>query len=146
MQSGADIVDQIPSMNKTQRLNLRNNISSRLEVSPSDPAAKRALDALDAFEKDNAKPPSFAVTGDLKWEKRPPEKIYIFKAFYGEKVVGYIYKDANHSSKEKDVYTVEILGEKLKGRNGIPKRFHHINDARIAGARRFEIAKENDAL
>ncbi|MEQ9568485.1 MAG: hypothetical protein RLN85_22180, partial [Pseudomonadales bacterium] len=53
------------------------------------------------------------------------------RAFFGDRNVGRILKRANHSGTEKDVYSVEILGELLPG------VWHHIADARAAGEAAF---------
>lgn len=121
------IIARIPSMNANSHANLRNNIGNTLKKTPDDSDASRVLDALDAFEDANDKPQRLEVTGLLAWEKRPREKQYTFRAFHEELVVGRIYKRADHSSTEKDVYSVKICGEHL------PEQFHHIKDARAAG-------------
>ena len=125
------IIARIPSMNARSRANLRENLANALENAPEDESACLVLDALNAFEKVNEKPRSLEKTGLLEWEKRPQEKIYTFRAFYEGRIVGRIFKRANHSGTEKDVYTVEILEQRLPG------KYHHIKDARAAGEAAF---------
>lgn len=125
------IIDRIPSMNAKSRANLRENIGSTLTKEPEDESACRILDALNAFEEASAKPQRLEVTGLLGWEKRPHNKQFTFRAFHKGRVVGKIFKRANHSGTEKDVYTVEILEQLL------PRKFHHIKDARTAGEAAF---------
>ncbi len=66
----------------------------------------------------------------LSWEKHRAGQA-TFRAFHGGEVVGRIFKRADHSSVEKDVYSVEILGEVLPG------SFQHIRDAREAGEQAY---------
>lgn len=69
-------------------------------------------------------------TGLLSWEKRRHGEATC-RAFHEDRVVGRIFKRANHSGTEKDVYFVEILGQEL------PRDFHYIDDARAAGEAAF---------
>lgn len=55
---------------------------------------------------------------------------------HGGDVVGRLFKRADHSSVEKDVYSVEINGVTLPG------AFHHIRDARVAGERAFAASRD----
>lgn len=121
------IISRIPSMNAKSRANLRENIGRTLAKTPEDESACRILDALNAFEEADAEPQRLEVTGLLGWEKRPHTKTFTFRGFYEGRVVGQIFKRANHSGTEKDVYTVEILEQLLPG------KFHRIKDARVAG-------------
>ncbi len=125
------IIARIPSMDARARAILRDNAGNNLKKNPDDSDARRVLDALNAFDDANDKPQSLKVTGLLAWEKRPHEKIYNFRAFHEGRVVGRIFKRADHSSTEKDVYTVEINDLQ------IPGQFHNIKDARAVGEAAF---------
>ncbi len=123
-------IARIPGMTAKSRVALRRNAQAALTKSPEDAAARRILDALDAFEGGVAKPSDREVTGLLSWEKHRAGQA-TFRAFHGAEVVGRIFKRADHSSVEKDVYAVEINGVTL------PEAFHHIRDARMAGEEAF---------
>lgn len=86
-------------------------------------------------EAGRAKPSELEVTGLLSWEKHRAGQA-TFRAFHGTEVVGRIFKRADHSSVEKDVYSVEIDGVTLPG------AFHHIRDAREAGERAFAARRD----
>ncbi|MGK7654963.1 hypothetical protein ACSQ76_22000 [Roseovarius sp. B08] len=123
-------IARIPFMDARARARLRKNAEDNLQKKPED--AHRVLQELDAFEDVNSQPQNLEKTGLLGWEKRPPDyKIYSFRAFHEGRVVGTIFKRANHSTTEKDVYSVEILSQQLPG------KFHHIKDARAAGESAF---------
>ena len=128
-------IARIPDMTAKSRAALRRNAGAALAKSPED-AARRLLDALDAFEAGRAKPSELEVTGLLSWEKHRAGQA-IFRAFHGAEVVGRIFKRADHSSVEKDVYSVEIDGVTLPG------GFHHIRDAREAGERVFAASRDS---
>jgi hypothetical protein len=123
-------IARIPDMTAKSRAALRRNAEAALAKSLEDATARRLLDALDAFETKRAKPSELEVTGLLSWEKHRAGQA-TFRAFHGAEVVGRIFKRADHSSVEKDVYSVEIDGQTL------PEAFHHIRDARDAGERAF---------
>lgn len=125
------IITRIPSMDAKSRANLRENARNKLKISPEDRSARRVLDALNTFEDADDRPQRLEVTGLLEWEKRPHNKQFTFRAFHEGRVVGKIFKRANHSTTEKDVYSVEILSQQLPG------KFHHIKDARTAGEAAF---------
>jgi len=125
------IIDRIPSMNVRSRANLRENLANTMKKAPEDESACRVLDALNAFEEADDRPQRLEKTGFLDWEKRPQNKQFTFRAFHEDRIVGKIFKRANHSGTEKDVYTVEILEQQLPG------KFHHIKDARAAGEAAF---------
>jgi hypothetical protein len=113
-------------MDAKARARLRKNAEDALQKTPEN--ARRILKELDAFEDANSQPQHLEKTGLLGWEKRPPDhKIYTFRAFHEDRIVGKIFKRADHSGTEKDVYTVEVLDQPLPG------QFHHIRDARNAG-------------
>jgi len=123
-------IARIPTMTAKSRVALRQNAEAALTKSPDNSEAQRIFDAIDAFEVGRAKPSEMEVTGLLSWEKHRAGQAS-FRAFHGADVVGCILKRADHSSVEKDVYTVEINGQTLS------KAFHHIRDAREAGERAF---------
>ncbi len=122
-----NIIARIPFMDPKALANLRDNAQNTLKNALDDKDANRVLSALDAFEDADDRPQRLKVNGLLEWEKRPHNKQFIFRAFHEGRVVGKIFKRANHSGTEKDVYTVEILELQLSG------KFHHIKDARAAG-------------
>lgn len=128
-------VARIPGMTAQSRAALRRNAEAALAKSAKDGAARRLLDALDDFEAGRAKPSELEVTGLLSWEKHRAGQA-TFRAFHGTEVVGRIFKRADHSSVEKDVYSVEIDGVTLPG------AFHHIRDAREAGERVFTASRD----
>jgi hypothetical protein len=117
-------------MNAKALANLRDNAVARLARKPGDEDARRLLEALDAIEAAKPKPAEFEVTGLLSWEKYRAGKS-TFRAFHGETVVARIFMRANHSNHDKEVYSLEVLGQE------IPGAFHHIRDARAAGERAF---------
>ncbi|MCU9849387.1 hypothetical protein OEZ60_15405 [Defluviimonas sp. WL0024] len=123
-------ISRLPTMNAKALATLRGNANAALARKPDDQDARRLLDALDAMEGGKPKTAEFEVTGLLAWEKHRPGE-GTFRAFHGENVVGRIFKRADHSSRDKDVYSLEILGA------AIPGAFHHIRDAREAGEREF---------
>lgn len=126
------ILARIPSMDARARTRLRKNAQAKLKLNLGNEDARRVIDVLDELEKANFQPQNLVKTGLLSWEKRPLEKkIFSFRAFHEDCVVGWIHKRANHSSTEKDVYSVEILGQT------IPGQFHFIADARAAGEAAF---------
>lgn len=122
-----NIIARIPSMNPKSRANLRENAKSKLKEAHDDKDADRVLSALYAFEDADGRPQHLEVTGMLAWEKGIHNKLSTFRAFHEDRVVGTIFKRANHSGIETDVYTVEILQQQLS------RKFHHIKDARTAG-------------
>lgn len=125
------IIDRIPSMNARSRANLRENLANTMKKAPEDESACRVLDALNAFEEADDRPQRFKKTGLLDWETCSHNKQFTFRAFHEGRIVGKIFKRANHSGTEKDVYTVEILKQQLS------EKFHHIKDARAAGEAAF---------
>jgi hypothetical protein len=128
-------IARIPGMTAQSRAALRRNAEAALAKSPDDGTARRLLDAIDTFEAGRAKPSELEVTGLLSWEKHRDGQA-TFRAFHGTEVVGRIFKRADHSSVEKDVYAVEINGVTLPG------AFHHIRDAREAGERAFAASRD----
>jgi len=120
----------IPGMTAKSRVTLRRNAEAALAKSPENAEARRLLDALEAFEAERAKPSELEVTGLLAWEKHQHGQA-TFRAFHGAEIVGRIFKRADHSMVEKDVYEVQINGVTLRG------AFHHIRDAREAGEQAF---------
>ena len=129
-------IARIPGMTAKSRAALRRNAEAALAKSSEDAAARRILDALDAFETERTKPSQLEVTGLLSWEKHRAGQA-TFRAFHGAEIVGRIFKRADHSSLEKDVYAVEINGVTLPG------GFHHIRDARAAGERAFAASRDS---
>lgn len=129
-------IARIPGMTAKSRAALRRNAEAALAKSSEDAAARRILDALDAFETERTKSSELEVTGLLSWEKHRAGQA-TFRAFHGAEIVGRIFKRADHSSLEKDVYAVEINGVTLPG------AFHHIRDARAAGARAFAASRDS---
>ena len=128
-------IARIPSMDAKARAALRRNAGSTLRKSPSSLDAQRIMDALDAFETAQPKASRFDITGLLAWEKfRHGETT--FRAFHGDDLAGRIFMRANHSGTEKDVYSIEILGQVLPG------DWHHIADARAAGEAAFAEKRE----
>jgi hypothetical protein len=90
----------------------RGDVEAALVKSPEDEAARRIRDALDAFESARTRPSEREVTGLLSWEKHRAGQA-TFRAFHGAEVVGRIFKRADHSAVEKDVYAVEVNGVTL---------------------------------
>ena len=124
------MIARLPGMNAKALATLRGNANAVLARKPGDADARRLLEALDAIEVARPKTAEFEVTGLLSWEKhRPGEST--FRAFHGNNVVGRIFKRADHTSVDKEVYSIEILGE------AVPGAFQHIRDARAAGEREF---------
>jgi len=123
-------IARLPTMNAKALATLRGNANAMLARKPDDQDARRILEALDAMEAANPKTVEFEMTGLLSWEKHRPGE-GTFRAFRGENVVGRIFKRADHSSLDKDVYSLEVLG------TTVPGAFHHIRDAREAGEREF---------
>lgn len=128
-------IARIPGTTAQSRAALRRNAEAALVKSPDGAAARRLLEALDAFEAGRTKPTELEVTGLLSWEKHRAGQA-TFRAFHGTEVVGRIFKRADHSSVEKDVYSVEI------NRVTLPGAFHHIRDAREAGERTFAASRD----
>ena len=128
-------IARIPGMTAQSRATLRRNAEAVLVKSSEDAAPRRLLDALDAFEAGRTKPSELEATGLLSWEKHRAGQA-TFQAFHGGDVVGRLFKRADHSSVEKDVYSVEINGVTLPG------AFHHIRDARVAGERAFAASRD----
>lgn len=124
-------IARIPSMEAKARAVLRKNADDILTKSPGDPNAQRVLDALKAFEASQPKAARFTVTGLLSWEKYEQGATSSVRAFFGDQIVGRIFKRANHTSLDKEVYSVEVLGRSLPG------NWHHIADARAAGEAAF---------
>jgi hypothetical protein len=121
---------RLPSMNAKDRATLRGNAMAVLARKPGDKDARRLLEAIDAIEAAKPKAAEFEVTGLLSWEKyRAGEST--FRAFHNETVVARIFMRANHSDNDKEVYSLEVLGQEIHG------AFHHIRDARAAGEREF---------
>jgi hypothetical protein len=114
---------------------LRGNVNAALARKPDDQDARCLLAALDAMDAAKPRAAEFEVTGHLSWEKYRPGEC-TFRAFHGENVVGRIFKRADHSSLDKDVYSLEILGA------AIPGAFHHIRDARETGEQEFASRRE----
>lgn len=123
-------IARIPEMTAHSRATLRKNAENKLSRSPGDPAAQRIIEALDAFEGDRKQTADLEVTGLLSWEKHRPGQAH-FRAFFGNEEVGRIFKRADHSTADKEVYSVEIMGEAVTG------SFQHIRDAREAGEQAY---------
>lgn len=128
-------VARLHAMNAKALATLRENANAVLARKPDAEDARRLLDALDAIEAAKPRADQFEVTGLLSWEKHRPG-VGAFRAFHGEHVVGRIFKRADHSSLDKDVYSLEVLG------TAVPGAFHHIRDARDAGEREFACRRE----
>jgi hypothetical protein len=127
MKQNKSLIDRIPFMDAKSRANLRENIENVLKKKPKDEQAVQTLSALNAIEESDDRPRSLESTGLLEWEKNFRNEFFTFRAFHEGRVVGKILKRANHSEKEKDVHTVEILGKEVAG------EFNQIKDARAAG-------------
>lgn len=123
-------IARLPSLKAKALATLRSNAAALLARKPGDEDARRLLEAIDAIEATKPKTVEFEVTGLLSWEKHRPGE-GTFRAFHGENVVGRIFKRAEHSGLDKDVYSLEILGQT------VPGSFHHIRDARAAGEQQF---------
>ncbi|MEY8118450.1 hypothetical protein AB9F26_09310 [Falsihalocynthiibacter sp. BN13B15] len=132
------IIAQIPSMDVNARARLQRNAENAIQKSPESPDARRVLNALDAFEADRPAAERFDITGLLAWEKYQRGAPTIVRAFFRDQTVGRIIKRANHSGTEKDVYSVNILGEMLSG------DWHHISDARAAGEAAFAKRRKDE--
>ncbi len=128
-------IARLHTMNAKALATLRGNANAVLARKPDAEDARRLLDALDAMDAAKPRVDQFEVTGLLSWEKHRPG-VGTFRAFHGEHVVGRIFKRADHSSLDKDVYSLEVLG------TAIPGAFHHIQDAREAGEREFACRRE----
>lgn len=128
-------IARLPTMSAKARATLRDNALGELAKKPGDANARRIFEALDALETSKPRTAEFEVTGLLSWEKHRPGE-GTFRAFHGEKVVGRIFKRADHSRVERDVYSLEILGK------AVPGAFHHIRDARGADEREFVSRKD----
>lgn len=124
---------RIPTMTAASRATLRRNAAVCLVKTPDDEATRRIMAALDHFEALGSKLAGLETTGQLAWERHRHGQT-TFRAFHGDEHVGHIFKRADHSTTEKDVYAVEILGQR------VPAAFHHIRDAREAGERAFAAA------
>jgi len=123
-------IARIPSMDGKSQKTLRDNAAAVLAKSPDNADARQLLEVLDAISSAKPKPAEFEVTGLLAWEKyRPGEGTFL--AFHGERIIGRIFKRADHSNTDKNVYSLEILGVV------IPRNFHYIQDARDAGEKAF---------
>jgi len=123
-------IARLPTMNAKALATLRGNANAVLARKPDDQDARHLLEALDAMGAAKPRTAESEVTGLLSWEKHRPGE-GTFRAFYGDNVVGRIFKRADHSIIDKDVYSLEILG------TAIPGAFHHIRDAREAGELEF---------
>lgn len=131
------MIAQLPDMTAKARAAHLNNVKVALAKNPDDPGARRLLEAHEALDETIPTTSGVDVTGLLSWEKNRAGTS-TFRAFHDGKVVGRIFKGANHSVLHKDVYELEILGTK------VPGRFHHILDAREAGERAFTSRREPD--
>lgn len=132
-------IARIPTMTAKSRRALRGNAETSLTNSRANTDAQRILEALDAFEGKSAETAELEVTGLLSWEKHRAGQA-TFRAFHGTEVVGRIFKRADHSLVEKDVYSLEINGK------AIPGAFHQIRDAREAGERAFALHRDGGSL
>lgn len=121
-------------MSAKERAAFRRNAEIKVAKPAFAVDARRILEALDSFEGAKNDEAQREVTGLLSWEKHRAG-IATFQAFHGEERVGRIFKRVDHTSADKDVYSVEILGVTL------PKSFQHIRDARDAGERAFIISR-----
>jgi len=131
-------IARIPGMTAKSRAALRQNAENMLAKSQQDAAAQRIIEALDDFEGDRAKTSDREVTGLLSWEKHRSGQA-TFRGFFGDEEVGRIFKRADHSMADKDVYSVEIMGEAVAG------SFQHIRDAREAGEQAFAAREQSRA-
>lgn len=129
-------IARIPSMSSKERATFRKNAETSLRKRPEYTDAQRLLDALDAFDAGREKASELDVTGLLSWEKHRAGQA-VFRAFHQGVEVGRIFKRADHSLIEKDVYSMEIGGIALAG------AFHHIRDAREAGERAYAAQYED---
>ena len=124
-------IARIPSMEAKARAVTRRNAENTLRKSPDNLDARRIVDVLDALAASQPKAERFDITGPLAWEKYQRGATTTVRAFFGDQLVGRIIKRANHSGTEKDVYSVEMLGQMLAG------NWHHIVDAHAAGEASF---------
>ena len=93
--------------------------------------------ALNAFDGARPRASALDVTGLLAWKKHRHGEA-TFRAYHGDDAVGRIFKRADHSMTETNVYSVEILGNQVSG------TFHHIRDAREAGECAFVARQAED--
>jgi len=131
-------IARIPGMTAKSRAALRQNAENLLAKSPQDAGAQLIIGAIDDFESDRAKTSDREVTGLLSWEKHRAGQAN-FRGFFGAKEVGRIFKRADHKMADKEVYSVEIMGEAVAG------SFQHIRHAREAGERAFAALEEGGA-
>lgn len=125
-----NIIASVPTMSPKERKEWAAKAENMLKKSPEHSDARRLIDALAAAETRRPPDNQLEITGVLAWEKHQHGETTL-RAFYGDKVVGKIFKKANHSSKDKDVYSVEILGQ------NVADAIHHIKDAREKGEEVF---------
>lgn len=138
MSNDDKIIEGIKFKDAKSRAAMRRNAERAIVKAPENELAHRIIAELDAVEGGLQKPSEFEVTGLLSWEKHRAGQA-TFRAFHGEKVVGRIFKRADHSMANKDVYSVEILGETLPG------SFQHIRDARDAGEQAYAALQKGGA-
>ena len=122
------IVASIPDMASDKRARFRQSADRVLAKNSDDADARRLLEALDKFESNL--PQKRISSGHLEWDSSLSGSNK-FQAYYGDKVVGYIFKDSNHSNANKDVYSVWLHNQQLPG------KFRFIEEARKAGEDAF---------
>lgn len=123
------IVERIPGMRRKERQEWRGKALAQLKRSPGNPDALRLLAALDHAD-ETPSSASLESTGLLEWEKHDAAASS-FRAYYNGQCVGRIFKRNNHTSADKEVYSVEIRGEVVA--DGV----HRIADARRSGEAAF---------
>lgn len=133
-----NIIASIPTMSRGKREEWASKAETTLKKSPGHDEALRLLEALAAVEASRPPEDRLEVTGELAWEKHRHGET-TFRAFYDDQIVGKIFKGANHSGADKDVYSVEIRGQI------VADAIHHIEDARSIGEQAFrELAEKTE--
>ena len=126
---------KIPSMDAKAKSRLRQNAFSSYPATPR--MQVRAKFSSSSMPKRQHSPEETGTTSQACCLGKHIAAISLFfRAFHEDDVVGRIFMRANHSSTQKDVYTLEILGAPVEG------AFHHIRDARHAGERVFAARKD----
>lgn len=121
-----NMIARLPAMSAAQISVLQDNARNILREQPENADAQRVLDAIAGITQAGPDSESHLVTGVLSWEKHRPDAPR-FHAFHDGAEVGCIFKRANYSNSDKDVYSLVILGQT------IPGTFQHVGDARHAG-------------
>ncbi|HHX89579.1 MAG TPA: hypothetical protein GX700_07360 [Paracoccus sp.] len=132
-----ETIARIPAMSRKAREEWALKTRNMLKKSPGHADALRLKSALEAAEAVRPPQARLEITGMLAWEKHQSGES-TFRAFQGEREVGRIFKRADHSGSESEVYSVTILGQV------VAEAIHHIRDARVAGEAAFRALSEKD--